>query len=812
MSSEGKQDGQLEIAHVLFIDIVGYSKLPINRQSELLQQLNQIVRATEQFGRAEAADKLVRLPTGDGMALAFFSSPDAPVKCAIEISKAIGQAGALALQLRMGINSGPVDAVPDVNDRSNIAGAGINMAQRVMDCGDAGHILLSKRVADDLGQYEDWQPYLHELGVVEVKHGVRVEVVNFYDEEVGNPQLPEEVKRVRKEQSAVDHRVSSIAAGKRVLIVGLLLLVVAGIAGSWLLFYRVAPHSTSPVSLPMPDKSIAVLPLQNLSEDKENAFFADGIQDDILTSLSKISDLKVISRTSVLQYRGAGAAHNLREIAQALGVANVLEGSVRRVGNRVLVNVQLIDARNDRHIWAERYDRTVADSIGIQGELATEIAGALRAKLAPEEKARLEAKPTNNSEAYLLYLNAVEREGMVNASTEDLIAAERLYVQASLLDPKFALAYARASLLNSSISNGPDDRVGMAKARAQAEEAVKLAPDLGDAHLALGLCLYWNEKDYSGALKEFAIAAAASPNDAQVLTYIGGIYRRQGRWRESIASYQRAQELDPRNRSIVSFAGVNYMLVRDWSAAAGNFKGALEIAPDSVFPKIALAYLEVFRNGTPASARDILRKIPAGVDPDGMVTEAKWDLAMLERDFLAAEKIVADFPGGDLADFPHSPGWSKSFYRGQVALARGDVAQAQRFFSAAAPDMEAWLRNHSDNADFHDTMALLNAYMGRKENAIREARRSIEIEPENLNAFHGTLYLGMLAQVYALTGEADQAITLIERLLTTPGPIQCSDSRSITLGDLRLRWEWDSLRGNPRFQKILAGPEPKTIY
>src|SRR4029077_3340714 len=237
MSSENKQDRQLEIAHVLFVDIVGYSKLPINRQGELLHQLNQIVRGTEQFRRAEAANKLVRLPTGDGMALAFFTSVDAPVRCALEISKAVGQAlppvrqsdglvqgqageerrqaGALALQLRMGINSGPVDAVSDVNDRSNVAGAGINLAQRVMDCGDAGHILLAKRVADDLGQYEEWQPYLHELGTVEVKHGVRVEMVNFYKDDVGNPELPEKVKRTREEQSALDYRASRIAARRR---------------------------------------------------------------------------------------------------------------------------------------------------------------------------------------------------------------------------------------------------------------------------------------------------------------------------------------------------------------------------------------------------------------------------------------------------------------------------------------------------------------------------------------------------------------------------------------------------------------------
>src|SRR5437868_9733307 len=275
MSSEGTQNHELRLAHVLFIDIVGYSKLPINRQGELLQQLNQIVRATEQFRRAEAANKLVCLPTGDGMALAFFTSPDAPVRCALEISEAVGQAlppageerrqaGALALQLRMGINSGPVDAVADVNDRSNVAGAGINLAQRVMDCGDAGHILLAKRVADDLGQYEEWQPYLHELGAIEVKHGVRVEVVNFYDEQVGNPELPEKVKRFREEQSAREHRASSIAARKRSLIIGSLLMVVVGIAASWLLFHRIAPRSTSAVSTSIPDKSIAVLPLDNL--------------------------------------------------------------------------------------------------------------------------------------------------------------------------------------------------------------------------------------------------------------------------------------------------------------------------------------------------------------------------------------------------------------------------------------------------------------------------------------------------------------------------------------------------------------------
>src|SRR6266481_1757458 len=314
MSSEGKQDRQLQIAHVLFIDIVGYSKLAINRQSELLQQLNQIVRATEQFRRAEAADKLVRLPTGDGMALAFFTSPDAPVRCALELSAALKSYP--QLQLRMGINSGPVDAVADVNDRSNVAGAGINMAQRVMDCGDARHILLAKRVADDLGQYENWQPYLHELGVVEVKHGVRIEVVNFYDEEVGNPELPEKIKRTRGEQSALDHRASRIAARKRSLIIGFLMVAAVLIIGLAIISYKTTKRSattTTKTLAPLPEKSIAVLPLENLSEAKENAYFADGIQDELLSNLAKIKDLKVISRTSVMQYK-TGITRNLKEI------------------------------------------------------------------------------------------------------------------------------------------------------------------------------------------------------------------------------------------------------------------------------------------------------------------------------------------------------------------------------------------------------------------------------------------------------------------------------------------------------------------
>lgn len=557
----------------------------------------------------------------------------------------------------------------------------------------------------------------------------------------------------------------------------------------------------APVQVPkivLPEKSIAVLPFANLSDDKENAFFTEGVQEDILTALAKFADLKVISRTSVASYV-AGPHRNLREIGQELGVANILEGSVRRDGGKVRVTAQLIEMRTNTHLWAETYDRELADVFAIQSDIAQRIATALRAKLAPEEKARLDARPTTNSEAYVLYLTA--------RGTEDYVEAEKIYLQAIALDPGFALAYAQASILNSAFS--VDDRARKARARALAEEALRLSPTLGEAHMALGLCLHWGEKNYDAALKEFEIAAATSPNNAEIYGYIGGIYRRQGRWRESIASLERARSLDPRNHGIAFMAANNYLFVRDWTAASAGLNRALALKPDFVLPKIGLAYLEVFRNGNPAAGRKILENIPASVVSKGMVTVSRWDLAMLERDYATAEKILTEAP---LEDFPSAGEAPKTYYQGRVARARGDIESAQRYLALVRADAEKRVRDNPDAAERHGYLGLLSAYMQRKEDAIRESRRAVELEPENQNAFHGALNAANLALVYSLVGEPDQAITLIERLLSTPGPIQCSDfPHNMTLADLRLRWEWDPLRSNPRFQKILAEPEPKTV-
>src|SRR5437588_12984532 len=317
MASTSPSDVKLEIGHVLFIDIVGYSKLLITEQSERLQKLKEIVWGTEQFRLAQAEGKLLRLPTGDGGALVFRNNPEAPVLCAIEISKELKRHP--ELRVRMGIHSGPVNEITDLNEQANIAGAGINIAQRVMDCGDAGHILLSKHVADDLEQYPRWRSLLHELGDWEVKHGVRVGLVNLYGDEIGTPEVP-------KKLQVLKHRTRT-----RWTAIATALALLAGIIAAFVIVSTKSPKSTLPIS----EKSIAVLPFANRSEDKTNAYFTDAIQDEILTRLSKIADLKVISRTSTQRY--TSAPEKLPEIARQLGVAHILEGSVQKSGDAVRV-------------------------------------------------------------------------------------------------------------------------------------------------------------------------------------------------------------------------------------------------------------------------------------------------------------------------------------------------------------------------------------------------------------------------------------------------------------------------------------------
>src|SRR5437016_4646106 len=546
-SAEPKPDLPLEIAHLLLIDVVGYSRLLVNEQIELLQELNQIVRGTECFRAAETKGKLIRVSTGDGMALLFFHSPEEPVRCALEISRTLQEHP--HIRLRMGVHSGPVNQVTDVNDKTNIAGSGINVAQRVMDCGDAGHILLSGHIAEDLTQYRHWQPYLHDLGECEVKHGLRLHLVNLYKDNLGNPHLPDKLKRRRrwKHTSGVSVRPVITLRWPKYVLAAVLLVSAVALAISFSVFYRrgspaVAPSSSgkaADLGLPIAEKSIAVLPFENLSEDKANAYFADGVQDEILTYLAKIADLKVISRTSVLQYK-SGVARNLREIAQQLGVANVVEGRVQRSGNRVRVNAQLIDARNDAHLWAQTYDRDLADVFAIQSEIAKAIADQLQAKLSPNEKKAIEQPPTTDLAAFDLYSRA--KSLLLTASFSatngpDVRKAIELMDDAVKRDPSFfdaycQLAYAHETLYAVIVFDHTPARLALAEAALQA--ATRLRPDAAETHLARAKYLYYGRRDYAGALAELESARRVLPNDPGIFELTGYILRRRGQQEEGL--------------------------------------------------------------------------------------------------------------------------------------------------------------------------------------------------------------------------------------------------------------------------------------
>ena len=579
-------------------------------------------------------------------------------------------------------------------------------------------------------------------------------------------------------------------------IIGLLALAVAA-----LLFDRFrsrGAHDTPGV----PHKSIAVLPFDNMSDEKENAFFADGIQDDILTSLAKIRELKVISRTSVMTYRGAGA-RNLREVGQALGVAHVLEGSVRRSGNRVKVTVQLIDTRDDRHVWAEAYDRTISDALTLQGELATEIASELRATLSPAEKAQVERRHTENPEAYVLYLRARQLEINPDTLLQDFKAAVQLYGDAIKLDPGFALAHARLSATISRMYHFYEPTPALKeRGKAEAEEALRLQPNLGEAHYALGLSFYWLEGNYERALEALRRAAEFLPNNADIGLITAAIARRQGRWTESLAAFQQTEAIDPQNANVVRNLVYTHAAVRNWPAAAQAAARLNALAPNSVGARMQAAYIDFFWKGSTGALEAFLDGTPPNVDPDGAVTGARWDLRMIKREFADAAAVMEASP---LVDFSYLNGHQtpKPYFLGCAALAAGDNARAQKHFAAALPSFEDAMREAPESATRHANLGLLYAFMGRRDEAIREGRRATELRPESQDALDGTLMNSYLTLIYARVGERDAALQLIERLLKTPG---ASDSvqYSVSLQDLRHRWEWDPLRDDARFQKLIA--------
>ena len=798
MAAEVKKEIQLEIAHVLFTDIVGYSKLPINQQRALVERLNEIVQGTDEYQAAKSAGRLITIPTGDGITLVFYHSPEAPVECALEISRALKKHP--ELQLRMGIHSGPVSGVIDATGKANVAGAGINMAQRVMDCGDAGHILLSKHVAEDLEEYPHWQPHLHELGECEVKHGVRVSVVNLYTEELGNPAVPEKMKAARVAAAARRKR-----AVFRWLSLGVMSLLAAIAVIGFLLFRYRRPLGT--VESPVSEKSIAVLPFENRSRDPDNAYFADGIQDEILTRLSKIADLKVISRTSTQHYKSA--PENLPEIARQLGVAHILQGSVQKSGDIVRVNVQLIKAANDSHLWADTLDRKLTDILSVESEVAKAIADQLRAKLTGEEERVIAAKPTDNPEAYDAYLRGLAYTLKTQNTPANALSAQKYLREAVRLDPKFALSWALLSYVDSvgytSLSLQPTVAL-REEARQAAETALTLQPNLGEAVLAKGYYHYSCLKDYDTAVGYFEQARQLLPNSSRIPESLAYVERRRGQWDRSESYFNEAERLDPRNVSILTQHALSYMELRRFPEAVRKFDQVLAITPgdlDTLVLKAAIAQAE----GDLPRASAILAPLHPATD-DSAVLEIQAYQAILERrpaqiiprlkEILAKPDPALGFYNGELR-----------FWLGWAQEVAGDQAAAQESWQQARSELEPFLKKQSKNVGLIADLTLINMGLGDKAAALALSEQAMAANPIEKDALDGPIPIEILARVAARVGEPDRAITALQKLLSIPynGALAAAP---LTPALLRLDPMFDPLRKDPRFQKLAASPAPQT--
>lgn len=571
---------------------------------------------------------------------------------------------------------------------------------------------------------------------------------------------------------------------------GMLLLCLIGLVASGAAGWLILPH----VAARSLDKSIAVLPFENFSANQDNAFFADGIQDDVLTNLARVSDLRVISRTSVMPYRGQ--QHNIREIGKALNVGAILEGSVRREANRVRVNVQLIDASNDRHLWAQVYDREMTDVFAIQSELAQEIAAELKAKLSPDEQQRIEQKPTENGEAYLLYLQAHEIFNRPDRKHDDVARAEELYEKAIALDPTFALAYARLSQLESwsyyAIEASP---ARMQKARAAAEKARQLQPDLAETHLAVGLVAYYVNRDYEGALRELAMAREDLPNDAVVLRIIAAIQRRQGRWEDSLATYQKAAAVDPKDPILLENMAWNYLALRRYPEAAKAFDRAVEASPDTFTIQNMRARVDFEERGDLERMRTLLANTPETTDPNGTITLARYNLGLYERDFPRLLATLQRSPAQTSRGETSAP-IPRSFLEGNVYALMKDETNARTRYEKAREIVEAKVRENPDDAPRHALLGLIYAGLGRCDEAKAEGKRAVDLLPESKDAFDGPIMQVSRARISLRCGDAETALAILAHSLDTPS--------GISVHELRMDPTWDALRADPRYQKMLS--------
>jgi TolB-like protein/Flp pilus assembly protein TadD len=575
MTPDSESNLRLEIGHVLFIDLVGYSKLLIEEQKERLRQLTDIVLATAQV-REATNEQLVRLPTGDGMALVFRNSAEEPAQCALEITQALKTYPEVGV--RMGIHSGPVSEVTDVSGRTNITGGGINVAQRVMDCGDAGHILLSKHVANDLQEHRQWSYWLHDLGECEVKHGVRLGIVNFYRDGTGNPQLPKKVRASRQRQSR--KRWGAIASAVTLLLV----------AGAVFVFFS---RAKSVIAAPM--RSVAVLPLVNTSGDANNEYCSDGLSEELIGVLAKVPGLKVIGRNSSFLFKGK--SEDSASIGQKLGVAQLIQGSVQRQGDRVRIVAEMISARDGQALWSETYDREVKDIFAVQSEIAQAVAAQLKITLLGDKPASDSARSNPNPAAHDAVLQSAFYLNQGNM--ESFLKAINYATEATRLDPNYAEPWAQLSIAwrAYAVSGAPDEMQAQAEAsaRAAAAKAFALDPKSIDALVVMSAIGVAPDLDFASAEKYARRAVELAPGNVEGLSFLSSALIAQGRLQEALPLRREISAADPLQASSYN-TGLIFVGLHRYAEARAMFNKFLETHPKAVRPYTQLATLDVLEN------------------------------------------------------------------------------------------------------------------------------------------------------------------------------------------------------------------------
>ena len=570
MNAELESDAQLEIGHVLFMDVVGFSKLLVDQQTECSRRLSEIVRNTEQFRAADAAGRLTRLPTGDGMVLVFFTSPEAPTRCAMEIASALKDA---SFSLRMGIHSGAVNQVVDVDGRSNLAGSGINMAQRVMDCGDAGHILLSKRAAEDLEQHSKWQPRLHHLGEFEVKHGVKMDIINLYTDDVGNPALPQKLKSTTTARPRFQKPMIAAAA-----------IMAIGLAGLWLFAHRASRDSTAVAAS---EKSVAIFPFKPVSSQNRDEVLENGMADTLIAKLSTIAEIIIPSLSSAQKYNEQ--EHDVVAAGRLLRVRSVLEGTLQRVADRIRVTARLIDVRDGHSLWSDTFDEKFTDVFAVEDAIAQKVASALALRLNAEDRQRLTKRYTDNTDAYQLYLKG--RFYWNKYTEEGWRKSIEFFKQATEKDPNYALAYAGIadsySLLGEVGIVSPKEI--FPQARLYAEKALKLDDQLAEAHLSLGIVKLFYDWDPPAAEPELARARELNPSDPQVHHFYGHYLEFVGQLPEATAELKRGVDLDPTNLIVNAEYGWTFYIRRQTDEAIAQYRKTLELDPSFVLGSVWIA-------------------------------------------------------------------------------------------------------------------------------------------------------------------------------------------------------------------------------